>query len=75
MRYFVEHLIVFRIELSKESVLLRREISLKVFCEKVNFLNCDFAMLFVIMNKHTCKLFNNILNDVQTKGNGEIITS
>ena len=46
MRTFVEHLIVLHIELSKESVLLRREISLKVFCEKVNFSNCDLCNAF-----------------------------
>ena len=27
----------------------------------------------MIKKRHTCKLFKNILNDVQTKGNGEII--
>ena len=28
-----------------------------------------FAIIFVIINGHTCKLFKNILNDVQTEGN------
>ena len=34
-----------------------------------------FAIFFVIMNRHTCKLNQSILNDVKTKGNGEIITA
>ena len=29
-----------------------------------------FAIIFMIMNRHTCKLFKNILNDVQTEANG-----
>ena len=29
----------------------------------------------MIINRHTCKLFKNILNNVQTEGNGEIITA
>ena len=33
-----------------------------------------FATLLVIMNRYQCKLFKNVLNDVQTKDNGEIIT-
>ena len=27
------------------------------------------------MNGHTCKLFENIINDAQNKGNGEINTA
>ena len=29
-----------------------------------------FAIIFMIIKRHTCKLFKAILNDVQTKGNG-----
>ena len=29
----------------------------------------------MIMNGHTCKLFENIINDVQNKGDGEINTA
>ena len=32
-------------------------------------------MTLVIMNGHTCKSFENIINDVQNNGNGEINTS
>ena len=40
------------------------------------FSNCIFfAITLVIMNGHTCKLFENIINDVQNKGNGEINTA
>ena len=31
-----------------------------------------FAIIFLIMNGHTCKLFKNILNDVQIKVDEEI---
>ena len=34
-----------------------------------------FTITFLTMNRHTCKLFENILNDDQTKGNGEINTA
>ena len=34
-----------------------------------------FAITLVIMNGHTCKLFDSIINDVQNKGNGEINTA
>ena len=34
-----------------------------------------FAITFVNMNKHTCKLFKNIFDDVRTKGDGEINTA
>ena len=56
----------------KESLLLRRGISLKVIYEKVKISNCDFCNNFHDYNE-TCKLFQNILNDVQTKGIWEII--
>ena len=62
--------------MSKEFVLLRRAISLKVNYEKVRFSNCVlFLITLVIMNGHTCKLFENSINDVQNKGNGEINTA
>ena len=32
------------------------------------------AIIFMIVNRHTSKLFKKILNDVQTDANGEIIT-
>ena len=34
-----------------------------------------FAITLVIMNGHTCKLFENIINDAQNKGNGQINTA
>ena len=34
-----------------------------------------FAITFVIMNGHACKLFENSINDVQTDDNGEINTA
>ena len=34
-----------------------------------------FAIMFMIINRYACKLFKNIRSDVQTEGNGEIITS
>ena len=39
----------------------------------LKFSNCVFAITFklMIMNGQTCKLFENIINDVQNKGNGE----
>ena len=62
--------------LYKEFVQLRRAISLKVNYEKVKFSNFVFAItLVIIMNGHTCKLFENIINDVQNKGSGEINTA
>ena len=30
----------------------------------------SFAIIVMIMNRQTCELFKNILNDVQTEGNG-----
>ena len=52
-------------------------ISLKVTCEKGNFSNCVFAIIFVIINGHTrtCILFKFILNDAQTKDKGEMHTA
>ena len=38
--------------------------------KKVNFQIVFFAITLVIINGHTCKLFENIINDVQIKGNG-----
>ena len=34
-----------------------------------------FAKTLVIMNGHICKLFENIINDVQKNGNVEINTA
>ena len=45
----------------------------KVIYEKVKFSNGDFAIIFMIIRRYTCKLFKYILNDVQTKDNGDII--
>ena len=56
--------------LNFEFVLLRRAISLKVIYEEVKFSNCVFAITLVIMDGHTCKLFENVINDVQNKGTG-----
>ena len=57
----------------KGDVLLRREISLKVICEKSNF-QTDFCTIFMTMNGHTCtyKLFKDIFNDFLIEGKGEI---
>ena len=59
----------------QENILFRREISLKVICEKINFQIVIFAISFVFMNGHTCKLVKNILDDVQTMITGEINTA
>ena len=40
--------------------------------KKSNIQSVTFAISFVTMNGHTYILFKNILNDVQTKGKGEI---
>ena len=53
--------------------MLKREISLKVIGEKVK--TVFFAIIYMTLNGHTCKLLKNIPNIVQTKGNGEINTS
>ena len=50
----------------KRDVMLRREISLKVICEKLNFQTVIFAIIFVTLNGHIYELFSNILNNVQT---------
>ena len=47
----------------KEFVLLGHAIALKVNYEKVKYSNCVFAITLVIMNGHTCKLFESIIND------------
>ena len=39
------------------------------------FSNCVFVITLVIMNGHTCKLFENVINGVQNKDNGEINTA
>ena len=44
----------------KGVVLLRREISLKIICEKVNFQTVSFAIIFVTMNGHIYKLSKRI---------------
>ena len=54
----------------REDILLRCVISLTMICEKVKFSNCDFVISFVIIKRHTFKLFKNKLNDVQNNGNG-----
>ena len=54
-----------------KNVLLSRAISLKVNYEKVKFSNFVFTITLVIMNGHMCKLFKNVIHDVQNKGNGE----
>ena len=43
--------------------------------KKFNFQTVFFAITLVIMNGHTCKLFENIINVVQNKDNGEINTA
>ena len=58
--------------IAKESLLLSRGISLKGICKNVKFSNYDFAIISMIMNRHKCKLFKKILNDVQTDEIGEI---
>ena len=45
------------------------------FVKKSNFQTEIFGILFVTINGHTYILFKNILNDVQTKGKGEINTA
>ena len=50
--------------------LLKGDVLLR--CEIYQFLNVIFAIIFTTMNGHTFKLFKNILNDVQTKGEWEI---
>ena len=54
---------------------LRLKISRKVLCERVKFSNSGFCNISVTMNGHTYKLFKNILNDIQTKGKGEVNTA
>ena len=67
---------VILLKMTKEiDVLLRREISIKTVCEKVKFLNSDFAMILVTLNEQTYKLFRIIFNDVQTEGKGKISTA
>ena len=61
--------------LGKGFVLLWREISLKLICEKVKFSNLFFSIILVTMNGQISKLFNKIVNDVQTEGKGEINTA
>ena len=39
----------------------------------LNFQAVIFQKTSVAMNRHTCKLFNSILNDVYIKGNGSIV--
>ena len=61
----------------QEVLLLRHEISIKKFCEKVKFSNGDFCRNFcdyewTYKKKKSCKLFKNTLHYVQTKGNGAI---
>ena len=42
---------------TKESLLIRGGISLKVICEKGNFQTVIFAIILTLMNRHICKLF------------------
>ena len=61
---------------SQGDILLWREISLEVICEKVKFFNFDFYnhfILFLTMTGYTYKLFKkNMLNDFLTKDKAEI---
>ena len=45
---------------------------LKSFVKKSNFQLLIFAIISVAINGHTKMLFKNTLNDVKTKGKGEI---
>ena len=56
-------------------VLLSGEVSIKVICEKVKFQTVIFAIIFVTINGHTSKLFQNIFHDFQTEDKREIITA
>ena len=53
----------------KGGVLLRREISLKVICEKVKFSNCDFCNNF--RDYKWTYIFKNVFNDFLTDGRGD----
>ena len=43
--------------------------------KKSNFQSVIFAIISVTIKVHTYILYKNILNDVQTKGKGEMITA
>ena len=45
----------------KETVLLMREVSLNVICEKLKFCFCNN------FREYECKLFKNVLDDVHVK--------
>ena len=62
-------------KISEGVALLRREISLKVICEKVKYSNSAFYNNNMTMNGHTSRLFKNIFYDVQTVGKEEINTA
>ena len=55
---------------SNGSVLIRREISLKFICEKVNFSKCDFSNSFHAYEWTYMQIIQK--HDVQIKGNGDI---
>ena len=56
--------------LYKGSLLLSGEISLKVVCEKIKFSNCVFCNNLHDYEETYMKIIQNILNDVETNGNG-----
>ena len=55
-------------------VLLRREITLKVICEKVKFSKFDFRKIVVTFDEHIF-FFRKIFDDVHTYDKGEINTA
>ena len=55
----------------EEYVLLRHVISLKVICENVKFQTAIFAIMFVILNIHACKLFKTYLMMFKPKAIGK----
>ena len=64
----LSNLSLFCNKLIKEDVLLRCEIFLKSFVKKSNFQTVIVAIIFMTMNEHAYKLFKNILNYIQKKG-------
>ena len=49
--------------------------SFKSFVKKSNFQSVFFAIICMTFKAHTYILFKSILNDVQTKDKGKIITA
>ena len=62
-------------KISEGVVLLRHETYLNVICEKLQFSICDFCNNFRDYERTYIYTVQNILNDVQTKGKGEINTA